>query len=51
MAVPAVTVDIVEKVDAFLTGWRPTRTPEGPKKEHGVGKGKEEETLPTPCSG
>jgi hypothetical protein len=31
MAVPAVTVDIVEKVDAFLTGWGPTRNPEGPK--------------------
>ena len=30
MAVPAVTVDIVEKVDAFLTGWGPTRNPEGP---------------------
>ena len=31
MPAPAVIVNVFGKVDGFLTGWGPTRNPEGPK--------------------
>jgi len=33
MPAPAVIVNVFGKFDGFLTGWGPTRNPEGPKEE------------------
>ena len=38
MPAPAVIVNVFGKVDGFLTGWGPTRNPEGPSDSITAGK-------------